>query len=35
VRAWEDWDAFAVHQIGAIMGQLVTEEERDGILRPF
>jgi len=32
VRAWEDWDAFAVHQIGAIMGQLVTEEERDGIL---
>lgn len=32
VTTWEDWDAFAVHQIGALVGQLVTEEERDNIL---
>jgi hypothetical protein len=32
VRTWEDWDAFAVHQISALMGQLVTEPEKDSIL---
>ena len=32
VKAWEDWDAFSVHQVEPLVGQLVTEDERNGVL---
>jgi hypothetical protein len=32
VKAWEDWDAFFVNQIQALIGQSVTEDEKGTLL---
>ncbi len=32
VKAWEDWDAFFVNQIQALIGQSVTEDEKNTLL---
>jgi hypothetical protein len=32
IKAWEKWDAFSVYQVQAVMGQPVTDDEKDSIL---
>ncbi|MCX5806519.1 MAG: lytic transglycosylase domain-containing protein [Proteobacteria bacterium] len=32
IKTWEEWDAFSVYQLQAVMGQPVTDDEKDNVL---